>query len=105
MAAAATQVAAERIADLGVGGMRVRREQGGGGHDHAADAVAALPRLLVDEGPLQRMRGLRGAEAFNGHDRLLRRRRDRHDAGSDRDAADMDGAGAALAEAAAELRA
>src|SRR5688500_2990982 len=54
--AAAAQIVGERLPDLGVARALVLREQVGGLHDHAVDAVAALHRLLLDEGLLQRVR-------------------------------------------------
>ena len=55
MAAAATQIAVERAANLGFGRPRIAVEQVGRRNDHAAGAVAALHGLLVDEGLLQWM--------------------------------------------------
>ena len=52
--AAAAEVGAHVLADLLVRGCRIASQQRLRAHDHAGDAVAALRRLLVDEGPLQR---------------------------------------------------
>src|SRR5262249_34073695 len=75
-------------------------------HDHAVDAVAALRRLLLDEGALHWVRPLRRAEAFERDYLLLcgdlRQRRDARAHGL---AVDMHGAGAALTKPAAEARA
>src|SRR4051794_26128176 len=54
--AAAAQIVGERLLDVAVRGVAVPVEQLLGHHDHAIDAVAALHRLLVDEGLLDRMR-------------------------------------------------
>ena len=62
MAAAATQIAVERAANLGFGRLRIALEQVGRGNDHAAGAVAALCGLLPDEGLLQWMQLVEDAE-------------------------------------------
>src|SRR5215213_10073878 len=62
VAAAATQMAVERAANLGFGRPRIAIEQVGRHNDHAAGAVAALRGLLVDEGLLQWMQLVDGAE-------------------------------------------
>ncbi len=81
MGAAAAEVVGERLLDLRLGRLLVVGEERGGLHDHAVDAVAALHRLLLDEGALHRMRLLRRAEAFERHDLLLGgERRQRRDA-------------------------
>ena len=90
-------------AHIGFGRMRHAVEQCLGGHDHAVDAVAALRRLLVDEGLLQRMRLVDGAEALDGGDLLLADVLDGAHAGARRHAVDQNRAGAALLEPAAEL--
>ena len=54
--------------DLGLGRLLLGREERGGRHDPAVDAVAALRHLLLDVGGLQRMRLLRRAEAGQRHD-------------------------------------
>src|SRR5687767_6758451 len=76
--AAAAQVGCERLPDLILTRVPVRCEQRGGLHDHAVDAVAALHRLLLDEGLLQRVRPLRGAQPFERDDLLAGGGRDRH---------------------------
>src|ERR1700686_3242318 len=103
--AAAAEVVGERLLDLVLGRMLVLREQDGGLHDHAVDAVAALRGLLVDEGLLKGVRLFRRAQAFERHHLLSLRLRSRIDAGPDRFAVDVHGAGAALGQAAAEARA
>src|SRR6476619_1743223 len=49
VARTATQVAADALADLGLGGVRVLAEQPGRLHDHARGAEAALEAVLVPE--------------------------------------------------------
>ena len=56
MRPAAAEIVRERLLDLRLGRLLVLGEEGGRLHDHAVDAVAALHGLLVDEGPLHRMR-------------------------------------------------
>lgn len=103
MGAAATQVVGQFLADLAVAGVRVAIQQRLGGHHHAVDAVAALGGLFVDEGLLQRM-GMGGiAESFEGNHLAAHGSLHRGDAGAGGDAIHQHGAGAALAEAAAEL--
>src|SRR5260221_7870994 len=104
MRAAAAFETAERAADLGIAGMRIVGEERRRGHDPAIDAVAALRHLLVDIGLLYLMRLLRRAEPGEGGDLAAGRRRERRDAGADCGAVEMDRAGAALREAAAEMR-
>src|SRR6266446_4429115 len=78
--AAAAFQAGKRVAQLGVVRLGVLLEIGGGGHDPAVDAVAALRHLLLHVGGLQRMRFLRRAQALQRRDLLARDRGDRHDA-------------------------
>jgi hypothetical protein len=49
MAAAAAQVTGQSIFDFAVGGLGIFVEQNLGRHNHAVDAVSALPGLLFDE--------------------------------------------------------
>ena len=80
-------------------------EQRLGRHDHAVAAEATLARLLLDEGPLERMEPVHGAEAFDGGDTTLCDRRHRRHARTYRLAVDQHRAGATLRQAAAKLRA
>src|SRR6185312_4012013 len=104
MRAAAAFQARQALADLGVRGLRVLLQQGSRRHDPAIDAIAALRGLLGDPGGLQRMWLLDRAETGQRRDLGLADRRDRRDAGAHRLAIDMHRAGAALAEAATEMR-
>src|SRR5260221_1597757 len=104
MRAAAAFEAGEPGTDLGIARMRIVGEERGRRHDPAIDAVAALRHLLVDPGLLELMRLLRRAEPGERRDLAAGRRRDPGDAGADGAAVEMHGAGAALREAAAEMR-
>src|SRR5437016_5047831 len=104
MRAAAAFETGEPIAYLLLGGVRHLAQECGCGHDPAVEAIAALRHLLGDEGRLQRVRLLRRAEPGQGRDPGPGRGRDRHRAGPGRRAVEVDGAGAALREPAAEMR-
>ena len=85
-------------------GRGVALEQRLGAHDHAGDAVAALRRLLGLEGDRQQAGLAVGRrQAFERAHLAIAQRGDRHEAGEDRLAVEQDGAGAALAQPAAEL--
>eukprot|EP01132_Coremiostelium_polycephalum_P020033 gene20034-23819_t len=101
MGAAAAEVARQLGAHLGFAGVGIAVEQGLGGHDHAVEAVAALGGLFIDEGLLHRVRGLAGAEAFEGDDVAAHGTRQGEDAGTCSHAVDDHRAGAALPQAAA----
>src|SRR5688572_6305595 len=104
MREAAAEHAGERLLQLRVGGARIPVEQRLGAEDHAAEAEAALHGLLVDEGLLYRVRLLGRAEPLERGDVRAADGLHRRDAGPRRLAVDDDGAGAALAEPAPELR-
>ena len=57
-------------ADFRIGRLRISLQQRLRAHHHAGDAVAALRRLLLHEGALDRRRRLEGAEAFQRRDLL-----------------------------------
>src|SRR3989441_3806938 len=99
--AAATDVGHGRV-DIGVRGMRILREQRRGGHDLPRLAVAALRHVLRDPCLLHRVRAVLG-QAFDGGHALAGDGRHGQHAGARRDAVQVDGAGAALGDAAAEL--
>src|SRR6266567_9339856 len=103
MSAATAQIGGEAVAHLLLARLRNAVEQLLGAHDHAIDAIAALRRLLLDEGALQRMGFLGGAEAFDRGDVDFADRADRGHARAHRTPADEDRAGAALGKPAAEL--
>src|SRR6266516_3738564 len=105
MRAAAAQIGGEPLAHLLLGRLRNAVEDLLRGHDHAVDAIAALRRLLLDEGALQRMRVVDRAEPLDRGDVHLADRADRRDARPRRTPADENGAGATLRKPAAEFRA
>src|SRR6185437_5605394 len=102
--AAAAEILGERRFDLAGARPGVLAEKSGRLHDHAVDAIAALHRLLVDEGLLQPMRLLDAAETFERDDFSVADGGYRQLARAHRLAVDDDRAGAALPEAAAEAR-
>src|SRR5581483_981119 len=104
MRAAAAEVAVESVPDVCLAWGLVRLQQCGRAHDHPARAVAALRHLRVDEGGLQRVRFFRRAKPLEGDDRLALRVGNRGLTRSGRRTVNHDRAGAALAQAAAELR-
>src|SRR5438445_8352165 len=79
MRAAAAKVVRQLGFDLLFRRLRVALQQGGGLHDHAVDAVAALHGLLLDEGLLDWMRIRVRAQPFERH-HLAGDRRKRRDA-------------------------
>ena len=111
---AAAEMAVHVLPDLRIRGLRILRQELGRLHDHSADAVAAMGRLLVDEGLLQRMQrgrrrqllllGMPGRQAFERGDGFARHVRHRRHAGADLDPVGEHRAGAALRQPAAELR-
>src|SRR5262249_46226871 len=105
MRAASAQIGFHMRADLCLGGRRLPIKQGLRAHDHTGDAVAALRRLLVDEGLLQSPRLLRCAKPLDSRDVAILQRDYGRQAGVDGLAVNDNRAGAALPHAAAELRA
>ena len=99
--AAAAEVAGHGGIDVGVGGVGLLGQERGGGHDLAGLAVAALGDADLDPGELDGVR-------LSGVPRpsmvvisLADGGGDGRDAGADRFAVEVDGAGAALGDAAA----
>src|SRR5262245_40868411 len=100
---AAAEVAAHLLAHLGVGGGAPLGQQRHRAHDLARRAVAALERVLGDEGGLHGMQRLAAGQPLDGRDgRALRHDRQRQ-AGVHAAAADQNRAGAALPVVAALL--
>src|SRR5216110_2511642 len=99
--AAATDVGHRRV-DVGVRGMRILREQRRGGHDLPRLTIAALRHVFLDPRALHRVRAVLGQAFDRGHALAGDRGHGQH-AGARRDAVQVDGAGAALGDAAAEL--
>ena len=75
----------------------------GGGHDHAGCAVGALHGGFVEESLLQGMQVVANGEAFDRSDLVIPDEADLRAARTLGDSIDEDGAGAALAFAAAVL--
>src|SRR5882762_1534610 len=105
ISAAPTDVPRHGGVDIAIGRVRVGGEQGGGGHDLAGLAVAALRHLQLDPGLLDLFAGGCGAYRLDRGDALAGRGSDRRQARAHRLAIEVDGARAAQAEAAAEFRA
>src|SRR5215470_19938106 len=103
MGAATAFQALKRSLDLRFGRLLLLVEEGGGRHDPAIDAVAALRHLLFHIGGLQRMRLLRAPEAGERYHLTVPHGRNRRHAGADCLPVEMDGARAALRKAAAEM--
>src|SRR5712671_7672004 len=103
MRTAPADVVVERQRDLTARRRRVAVEERLGGDEDAGQAIAALARLLVEKGLLQRMRPLRGAEPLDRQHSLADDGRDGPTAGFHRLALDQHHAGAALLETAAEF--
>jgi hypothetical protein len=72
-------------------------------HHHAGDAIAALRRLLLNEGALQRPGIFHRAKPLDGLDRLALHARHRRDAGEMRFTVDHHGASPALTKTAAKF--
>src|ERR1700722_955385 len=104
MRTAAAQVTVERGLDLRAGWIGISLQQRCGAHQDSGQAIAALQRLLGDKGALKRMRVLLAAKAFDGGDVFISDGPQRRVAGVNRVVVDDDGAGAAFASAAAEMR-
>src|ERR1035437_6932510 len=101
---APADVAVHRRVDVRVRRLGRLLEQRGRSHQLARLAVAALRHVEFLPGALQRVRAVRG-ESFDGRDLRAGDRRDLSLARPGRRAVDVHGARAALAYAAAELRA
>ena len=89
----------QSVADLLVRGVGFRIEKSFRRQDHAAQAISALRRSLIDERLLNRMRLLRSAESFQRGDLGLANRAHRHHAGPHNLPAQHHGARAALRQA------
>src|SRR5579883_585804 len=62
--AAAAEIVCERLFDIGLARLLVHGEKGGGLHNHAVDAIAALYGLFFDKRFLNGMRLIGRAEPF-----------------------------------------
>src|SRR5829696_8904485 len=105
VAGAAAEVAAEGLFDLVAGGRGVLREQLLGDEEEAGRAVAALRGAGVGEGLLQGVQAVLGRHAFDRLDAAFFGVEAEHEAREHRAAVHEHGAGAALAQLAAVLRA
>src|SRR6516162_8374966 len=101
---ASAQVAAHDGVDVLVGRVGKILEQSCGLHDLSGLAIAALRRLRLDPGLLQRMLTV-GVEPLDRRDRRVCHRTQRRDTGADRASVNMHGACPAHADATAEFRA
>src|SRR5882724_7053005 len=99
--AAAADDAVHGADDFVVGRVALFLEEGKSGHDHAGGAVGALHGAGVEEGLLEGVEAALLFEALDGGDFSPPDSADGGAAGTDREAIEQDGAGAALAFAAA----
>src|SRR5580693_2082396 len=104
VSAAPAQIIPERFARLGFGRMSIDLQQRFGRHDHAVEAIAALRGLRVNESLLHGIGMFARAKTFEGYDVAPGATIDRNDARARGLAVDQHRAGAAFAQAAAELR-
>src|SRR6185437_878724 len=65
---AAAEDMGQGLLNLFAAGLGITIEKGLGGKNHAAETEAALGSLFVNEGLLNGMRLLRGAQTLQGHD-------------------------------------
>src|SRR5271163_2992523 len=93
-----------RRAEFRVTGCGIGAQKRGHGHDHAGLAIAALRDLMVYPGLLNR-REAAGTDSFDGNDLGTLDRACRNHAAPGRRPVDMNRAGPALGNTAAELRA
>src|SRR5579864_6977021 len=91
------------VVDVAVARVRVLCEQRRGDKHLPTLTVAALRHLVLEPGLLHRVHAAARREPLDGGDLFARRGRDRKRTGTDRVAVDMDGAGAALGDAATEF--
>src|ERR1700733_12510922 len=98
----AAKIAGHGIVDIGVGGMRLLREQCSCRHNLSGLAIAALRHLFSDPGLLDRMETVCG-KTFDGDDSLACRGCQGSLAGAGCGAVDVDGAGSAKSHAATVL--
>lgn len=103
VSAAAAEVAVHGFIDVLVCRLGVPGEQSSGRHDLAGLAVTALGHVHFEPGLLQGS-GVVGREAFERGDAVVGRGGERSEAGARGFAVEVNGAGAALADAAAIFR-
>ena len=105
VAGAAAQIARQRRADAVGVRLRFLRQKGMRGHQHAGRAEAALQRVMLAEGGLQRAQRVVVRETLDGDDAAAFGLHRQHQTGADRSPVDNDRARAADAVLAAEMRA
>src|SRR5581483_3241764 len=89
-----------RVVDVLVGRLRLLLQKGRHRHDHAALAIAALGYVVGDPGLLHLVQGAVVRQSLDRGDLLADRLAHRNSAGADGDSVNVDGAGAALCNAA-----
>src|SRR5690348_6355386 len=112
IAGAAAEISGNRIADFLFAWAGIFAKERGGGQDHARRAIAALQAVLLPESLLHGMKAAAaaillagGGEAFDGGDVRASGLSGEHGAGLHGLAVEEDGAGAAKARLAADVRA
>src|SRR5579864_3888023 len=100
---AAADVACHRGIDIGVGGVRVRRQKRRSGHHLSGLTVAALHDVELTPRTLHLLASWRVADSFDRRHLAIADGSDGQHARTDRDAVEMHGACAALRDAAAEF--
>src|SRR5262245_47745089 len=100
---ATAEIARNAVANLLLARLRILGEEGGGGHEDAGDAEAALGHAVPDEGVLQRVEDPVVAQALDGGDSAPAGLHGEHEAARHRLAVEVHGARAAVPGAAAFL--
>ena len=101
VAGAAAEVARDGGADLQLCRVGIAVQQGLGAQDKARRAEAALQRVVIDDGLLQRVQDAALGQPLDRRHPFARDGQGQHQAGIDRLAVHDDGAGTALADTAA----
>ncbi len=101
MSAAAADISLQGLQDFRFAGIGIFLEQRDAADDHSGSALGALERALIEKRLLHRMKLTVLLEAFNGEDGFSIRIANGKLAGAPRRAVQQNGAGAALAFAAA----
>jgi len=104
MGAAAADISLERLHDVGFAGILIFLQECDAANNHSGGAIGALECALVEKCLLYRMKLTVLFETFNREDGFSGSVADRELAGAAGRAVEQDGAGAALAFAAAVFR-
>ena len=104
MGAAATDISLERLYDFGFAGIGTFLQEGDAASDHSGSAIGALECGLIEKSLLHGMKLAVLFETFNSEDGFSGGVSDGELAGAAGRAVEQDGAGAALAFAAAVFR-